>query len=454
MRSRKLRRRLSIAVGIAFTSTALVVSTIGAPAGAGGSDDGPGHDDGKGNDAPVLFFVADGMRQDLVEQFSATRTHGRSDLPAFAELLKKGSSASGGGLLTEAPPNTGAGWYSLATGAWPGVHGSTNNTFHVNGQPFGNSTSAFNAGVPQAESIGQSAERGGKKVVQFEYAGGAETAIQGPTVDFRTFHSGRGVATNYISPNDAANFVAAFGVQFDHPAGFAGQAAFPGAAPVDAAGWTNTPQSFSPAKEMRLRVLDFGNGQVRPQRVPLRQHRRRSRQLRQGAVLADQGRQQQRRHARPGRVGRCEGQDLRWRARRQDGRVPREGRDPHGGPVPGAALPHVRRPRHRLVADLAGRARLLRHLRRIPRPDVPELDRRRLRRARVGRRQRGDLRRAGAEVGDLRDTRPDVHHAGVPARPRARRLPDDRRVPAPVPRTHRPEAAQRCTPTRPTTTCR
>ena len=206
----------------------------------------------------MLFFVADGMRQDLVEQFSATRTRGRSDLPAFAELLKKGSSASGGGLLTQAPPNTGAGWYSLATGAWPGVHGSTNNTFHVNGQPFGNSTSAFNAGVPQAESIGQSAERGGKKVVQFEYAGGAETAIQGPTVDFRTFHSGRGVATNYISPNDAENFVAAFGVQFDHPAGFAGQAAFPGAAPAAAIGWTNTPQSFSPAKEMRLRVLDFG----------------------------------------------------------------------------------------------------------------------------------------------------------------------------------------------------
>src|SRR6188472_4428218 len=259
MRSPTLRRRLSMAVGFACTAAALAVATIGAPAGAGGPDDDHGgHDDRRhGNESPVLFFVADGMRQDLVEQFSANR-RGRSDMPAMAELLKKGSSASGGGLLTEAPPNTGAGWYSLATGAWPGVHGSTNNTFHVNGQPFGNSTSAFNAGVPQAESIGQSAERGGKKVVQFEYAGGAETAIQGPTVDFRTFHSGRGVATNYISPNDAANFVAAFGVQFDHPAGFAGQAAFPGAAPVDAAGWTNTPESFSPAKEMRLRALDFG----------------------------------------------------------------------------------------------------------------------------------------------------------------------------------------------------
>src|SRR4029079_15122950 len=202
MRSRKLRRRLSIAVGIAFTSTALVVSTIGAPAGAGGSDDGRGHDDGKGNDAPVLFFVADGMRQDLVEQFSATRTHGRSDLPAFAELLKKGSSASGGGLLTEAPPNTGAGWYSLATGAWPGVAGSTNNTFHVNGQPFGNRTAAFDAGTLQAESIAQSAERGGKKGIQKGVAGGWNPTIQGPTVDFYTTFSGRGVTTNYVAPTD------------------------------------------------------------------------------------------------------------------------------------------------------------------------------------------------------------------------------------------------------------
>ena len=52
-------------------------------------------------------------------------------------FLRSGVSATGTALLTQAPPNTGAGWYSLATGAWPGVHGSTNNTFHINGQPFG-----------------------------------------------------------------------------------------------------------------------------------------------------------------------------------------------------------------------------------------------------------------------------------------------------------------------------
>ncbi|NTU63358.1 MAG: hypothetical protein HGB05_08125, partial [Chloroflexi bacterium] len=80
----------------------------------------------------------------------------------------------------------------------------------------------------------------------------------GPTVDFRGFFSGRGVATNYIGATDDAAFVAAFGLQFDHPAGFAGQAPFAGAAPVDATGWNNVPKSYSPAKEMRLRVLDFG----------------------------------------------------------------------------------------------------------------------------------------------------------------------------------------------------
>ena len=259
MRLRTLHRRLSLAIGFVCTATALAVATIGAPAGAG-SNSGHGGDDDRrhGNDAPVLLFVADGLRQDLVEQFAANRRRGRSDLPAMAELLKKGSSASDGGLLTQAPPNTGAGWYSLATGAWPGVHGSTNNTFHINGAPFANSTSAFLPTVPQAESIGQSAERGGKKVVQFEYAGGAATAIQGPTVDFRRFLSGRGVATNYLSPTDDANFVTAFGLQFDHPAGFVGQAPFPGAAPVAATGWINTPRSFSPAMEMRMRVIDFG----------------------------------------------------------------------------------------------------------------------------------------------------------------------------------------------------
>lgn len=205
------------------------------------------------NDEKVIFFSADGLRQDMVEAFADQRA-----LPTMRMLLRQGARASDGGLLTQAPPNTGAGWYSLATGAWPGVHGSTNNTFTINGAPFANRTAAFDAGVLQAETLAQAAERGGKKVAQIEWAGGRVGVINGPTVDFRAFLSGRGVATNYISPTDDAAFVASFGLQFDHPDGFAGQPAFPAAAPTPATGWTNVPTSYSPAQEMRLRVLDFG----------------------------------------------------------------------------------------------------------------------------------------------------------------------------------------------------
>jgi hypothetical protein len=209
-------------------------------------------------DARAVFFVADGLRQDLVAKYAAQRL-----LPTMADFLKKGTSASANGLLTEAPPNTGAGWYSLATGAWPGVTGSTNNTFHVNGAPFANRTSAFDTGVLQAESIAQSAERGGLKVAQVEWAGGRNASISGPTIDFQSFFSGRGVATNFVGGTgqalfDDAAFIASFGLQFDTPAGYAGQAPFPAAAPAAAAGWSNVPVSYSPAMEMRLRVLDFG----------------------------------------------------------------------------------------------------------------------------------------------------------------------------------------------------
>lgn len=205
------------------------------------------------NKEKTIFFVSDGMRQDLVETYAA-----QGLMPAMAKLLRSGAKAAAGGLLTQSPPNTGAGWYSLATGAWAGVHGSTNNTFAINGQAMSIRVGSFDAGVLRAETLAQAAERAGKKVAQIEWAGGRVGVINGPTLDFRGFFSGRGVATNYIGPTDDATFVAAFGLQFDHPAGFAGQPPFAAAAPTDATGWTNVPASYSPAKEMRLRVLDFG----------------------------------------------------------------------------------------------------------------------------------------------------------------------------------------------------
>jgi 2',3'-cyclic-nucleotide 2'-phosphodiesterase (5'-nucleotidase family) len=256
------RTRLLLMAALMFA----LLASIGA-SGAVAHDDRRHHGDRDG--LPVdkaVFFAADGLRQDIVARYAR-----RGLMPTMRSFLRDGTKASGHGILTQAPPNTGSGWYTLATGAWPGVHGSTNNTFHVNGQPaigttpgFSVSTSAFTPGVLQAESIAQAAERAGKKVAQIEWAGGRNATIQGPTVDFRSFLSGRGVATNFIgAPGqthfDDVPFIRAFGLQFDHPAGYAGQAPFAGAAPTPATGWTGAlPRTYSPPMEMRLRVLDFG----------------------------------------------------------------------------------------------------------------------------------------------------------------------------------------------------
>ncbi len=242
-------RRLFTLLG----SVLLVVSQLGAATSVLAHNDD--HSSGSGK---AIFFAADGMREDAVKQYAA-----QGVMPTMRSFLRNGTYASGNGLLTQAPPNTGAGWYTLATGAWPGIAGSTNNTFHKSGQPFSNRTAAFDPGTLQVETIAQSAERGGLKVAQIEWAGGRNATINGPTIDYQTFLSGRGVATNFIGTSadplfDDAGMISGLGLQFDHPAGYAGQAAFPGAAPTDATGWDGVPISYSPAKEMRLRVLDGG----------------------------------------------------------------------------------------------------------------------------------------------------------------------------------------------------
>ncbi|MDQ3779971.1 MAG: alkaline phosphatase family protein, partial [Chloroflexota bacterium] len=115
---------------------------------------------------PVIFFAADGMRPDLLEQYVADGA-----LPTFADLIERGIHGDNG-LLQAFPPNTGVGWATLATGTWPGEHGSTNNTFHRSGEAdFAASTSFAAPGVLQADTLAQAAERAGKSVVAVEWPG-------------------------------------------------------------------------------------------------------------------------------------------------------------------------------------------------------------------------------------------------------------------------------------------
>ena len=84
------------------------------------------------------------------------------------------------GMLQAFPPNTGVGWYTMATGAYPAEHGSTNNTFFRAGDAFNNRTSFSAAGVLQADTIANAAERAGKKVAQIDWVGGVAGRHPGP----------------------------------------------------------------------------------------------------------------------------------------------------------------------------------------------------------------------------------------------------------------------------------
>src|SRR3990172_458772 len=101
----------------------------------------------------VIFFAADGMRPDIMESYAA-----QGVMPTYAQLMRDGVKGENG-LVQAFPPNTGVGWYTLATGTYPGEHGSTNNTFFRTGDAFGNRTAAFSAGGLQADTIAEEIRR-------------------------------------------------------------------------------------------------------------------------------------------------------------------------------------------------------------------------------------------------------------------------------------------------------
>ena len=170
----------------------------------------------------VIFFASDGMRPDLMEKYAA-----EGAMPTYAALMGDGVRGDNG-MLQAFPPNTGVGWYTMATGTYPSEHGSTNNTFFRTGDTFSNRTSFSAAVVLQADTIANAAERAGKKVAQIDWVGGAAANINGPTVDFTNFFSNRGVLVGAANPVEQAGS-AFFGVTYQV------------ATVVPAAGWSGVP---------------------------------------------------------------------------------------------------------------------------------------------------------------------------------------------------------------------
>jgi 2',3'-cyclic-nucleotide 2'-phosphodiesterase (5'-nucleotidase family)/predicted AlkP superfamily phosphohydrolase/phosphomutase len=186
----------------------------------------------------AIFFASDGMRPDLMERFAS-----EGDMPTYQAVMNAGVRGANG-LKQAFPPNTGVGWYTLATGAWPGEHGSTNNTFHRTGESEFNNRVSLGASILQADTIQQAAERQGLKVASVEWVGSRTHNLAGPVIDFRNFFSGRGVLTSPAVPAEQAG-AAAFGVSYQV------------AVVAPASGWTNAPAGddvVAPPKQTSLSV--------------------------------------------------------------------------------------------------------------------------------------------------------------------------------------------------------
>ena len=210
---RGFRRLVPVVLGL-FGLGILVIGT--------GAASSSGKDDG----LPVkrvVMFASDGMRPDLMEKYAKDGA-----MPTYKALMKDGVTGDNG-MTAAFPPNTGVGWYTMATGTYPSEHGSTNNTYFRGGDAFSNRTSFSAAGTMQADTIANAAERAGKKVAQVDWVGGAAAGIAGPTVDFTNFFSNRGVLVGQANADEQGGS-AFFGVTYQVSA-----------APVIASGWTGVP---------------------------------------------------------------------------------------------------------------------------------------------------------------------------------------------------------------------
>jgi len=186
----------------------------------------------------AIFFSSDGMRPDLMEKYAAEGV-----MPTYADLMARGVRGDNG-LVQAFPPNTGVGWYTLATGTYPSEHGSTNNTFHRTGEGSFNNRTSLGASILQADTLHQAAERAGKKVASVEWVGARTHNLAGPVIDFRNFFSTRGVLASPLNATEQAG-AASFGVSYQ-------VAAF-----APAAGWSNVPagdDGVSPPQQSTLSV--------------------------------------------------------------------------------------------------------------------------------------------------------------------------------------------------------
>jgi hypothetical protein len=203
-----------------------------------------------GGVSPVLLFVAPGLRLDRLEQLAAGGA-----MPAFAALFADGARAKPG-LVAPVPATTGVGLTTLLSGAWPAEHGIVNDVFYRTGSPnFADVAAWSDPGLVQTDTLPQAVERAGKSVASIGWSGviGLDPALRGPVIDQPTVFSRPTVLSNSDLVADPAD-LSQLDVAYDR---------------VDlrpASGWTEAPQSFSPAQETDLTLPSLDPDGANPDR--------------------------------------------------------------------------------------------------------------------------------------------------------------------------------------------
>jgi len=184
----------------------------------------------------AIFFCSDGMRHDLMAAYAAA-----GDMPVVRELIARGASGEDG-CLPSLPTNTGAGWATLATGAWSGTSGAINNVFHRTDTPVNLPTNGFDSLLIGAETLAQAAERQGMSAASVEWPGTIPATCNGPVIDFRDFYSARGALCRIDPPAYDAGVAMRLRIADQ-------RSAFP-----LATGWQHVPASCLPPREASLDI--------------------------------------------------------------------------------------------------------------------------------------------------------------------------------------------------------
>ena len=279
----KVRRSAVVVAGLAISISLLPASAAAAPAGVRPAAPPVLSQQIGEQQSRLLLFAADGLMQDRVKAYAADR----DVVPGFRELLRRGAVAAGGGLLTQSPAEHRRRLEHAdapAPGRGPRARPTTRSTSTASRSPT--APSAFDAGRPPGRDAGPG-RRAGRSARRPDRVGRwSRRRHRRPDARLPQLPLRPGRGHQLHRPDGRRRVHRRVRAPVRPPGRLRRAGAVPGRRSrgrhrLDRRAGLVQPGAGDAAAGPRRR-----HGQVRPQRLPLRQHRRRRDELRPRAALA------------------------------------------------------------------------------------------------------------------------------------------------------------------------